>query len=280
VAIAVTTPPAAVSGGALASPGVVAASASVPGQQASGGAGVTLAGLSVAVTVPAAQAGASASIAAVTVTALFTAPQPAVRRDQAVTAVTVSATALFPVPAVAAVSGFTGTVTWTVQAAPPRWTAEPGPFRWHAQAAPSRWRTSPAPPRWAVSPALPRWRIIMTLFEPIAAISLEEVNVTWTSGLAGTSIDPTGATEGEPALPVEMAFPVSSGNPAEPAQPTVWFTASWLIGGTSTGYTAQCLVGPGGGVVTLTAGLSFDCWAKVLGSPEVPAKYAGALPVF
>jgi len=120
----------------------------------------------------------------------------------------------------------------------------------------------------------------MTLFEPIAAISLEEVNVTWTSGLAGTSIDPTGQTEGEPALPVEMAFPVSSGNPAEPAQPSVWYTATWLLGGTSTGYTAQGLVGPPSGVTILTAGMSYDVWGKVLGSPEVPAKFAGTQPVY
>lgn len=120
----------------------------------------------------------------------------------------------------------------------------------------------------------------MASFAPIAAISLEEVNVTWTSELAGTSIDPTGATAGSTLLPVQMAFPVSSGNPAAPAEPVTWLTASWLLGGTSIGYVAQCLVGPGGGVVTLTAGLSFDVWSRVSGTPEVPAKYAGSLPVF
>jgi len=118
------------------------------------------------------------------------------------------------------------------------------------------------------------------MFEPISAISLEEVNVTWESGLVGTRIDPTGQTEGEPALPVQMAFPVSSGNPAGPAQPTAWFTASWLIGGTSIGWVSQALVGPGGGVVTLTAGMSYDVWGKVLGSPEVPAKFAGTQEVY
>jgi hypothetical protein len=121
---------------------------------------------------------------------------------------------------------------------------------------------------------------MMSEFAPIAAISLEEVNVTWTSELAGTSIDPTGATAGEPALPVQMAFPVSSGNPAAPAEPSAWFTASWLIGGTSIGWVAQCLVGPGGGAVTLTAGLPVDVWSKVTGEPEVPARYAGTLPVY
>lgn len=117
-------------------------------------------------------------------------------------------------------------------------------------------------------------------FAPVAAISLEMINVTWTSELAGTSVDPTGATTGEAALPVQMAFPVSSGNPAAPAEPSSWFAASWLLGGTSIGYTAQCLVGPGGGVVTLTAGLTVDVWSKILGSPEVPARFAGSLAVY
>jgi hypothetical protein len=116
-------------------------------------------------------------------------------------------------------------------------------------------------------------------FAPIAAISLEEINVTWTSELAGTSIDPTGQTANQPALPVQMAFPVSTGNPAEPAQPSVWLTASWLLGGTSIGFVSQALVGPGG-VVTLTAGLSYDVFGKVSGTPESPVKFAGTIEVF
>lgn len=119
----------------------------------------------------------------------------------------------------------------------------------------------------------------MTLFAPISALSLEYVNATWTSDLDGTSVDPTGQTQGQPELPVQMAFPVSSGNPSAPAQPTVWYTASWLLGGTSVGYTAQCLVGPGGGVTTLTAG-QFDAWGRIAGSPEAPEKFVGTLPVF
>jgi hypothetical protein len=246
----------------------------------SAGAGVTLAALSVQVTVPAAGAHAGASVAALTVTALFTAAQPAVRRDQVAAALTVTLTALLPVPGVTAVSGFTGTVTWTAHPAPPRWHAQPAPARWQARPGSPRWHAEAAPARWHVIPAAPRWRIIMTNFAPIAAVSLEEVNVTWTSELAGTSIDPTGATSGQPALPVSMAFPVSSGNPALPAEPVTWFAASWLLGGTSIGYIAQALVGPGGGVVTLTAGLSFDVWSRVSGAPEVPARFAGSLPVY
>lgn len=117
-------------------------------------------------------------------------------------------------------------------------------------------------------------------FAPIAAISLEKVNVTWTSELAGTSIDPTGQTVGQAILPVQMAFPVSSGNPAEPASPVTWYTASWLLGGTSIGYVAQCLVGPAGGVVTLTAGMAFDVFGKISGAPESPVKFAGTIEVF
>lgn len=120
----------------------------------------------------------------------------------------------------------------------------------------------------------------MAVFPPIAAVSLEEVNVQWESGLAGTTVDPTGQSEGEPALPVYFAFPQTSGNYRAPAQPITWFSASWVLGGTSIGYTAQCLVGPGGGVVTLTAGLTYDCWSKVSGSPESPVKFAGTLSVY
>ena len=119
----------------------------------------------------------------------------------------------------------------------------------------------------------------MALFPPIAAISLEEVNVTWESGLAGTTVDPTGQTDGEPALPVQFAFPQSSGNYSAPAQPVSWVTGSWLLGGTSIGYTAQALVGPGG-TVTLTAGLQYDCWTRITGSPESPVKFAGTIGVF
>ena len=119
----------------------------------------------------------------------------------------------------------------------------------------------------------------MSSFPPIAALSLEEVNVTWTSELAGTTVDPTGVTAGSTLLPVQMAFPVSTGNPSAPAEPVTWLTASWLIGGTSIGYVSQALVGPGG-VVTLTAGIAYDCWGKITGTPESPVKFAGSIEVY
>lgn len=142
------------------------------------------------------------------------------------------------------------------------------------------WSVIPAGPRWKCGPFQARWRIAMTLFSPIAALSLECVNVLWLSDLDGTVIDPTGQATGQPELPVQMAFPQTSGNYAGPAEPSVWYTASWLLNGTGRGFVAQALVGPGGGVVTLTAGLTYDVWGKVTASPEVPARFVGTLPVY
>ena len=79
---------------------------------------------------------------------------------------------------------------------------------------------------------------------------------------------------------MQIAFPLSSGNYAAPAEPTVWFAASWLLGGTGKGYISQALVGPGGGVVTLTAGQQYDVWSKISGTPESPEKFAGVLPAY
>jgi len=119
----------------------------------------------------------------------------------------------------------------------------------------------------------------MTAFEPVSAASLAEINITWTSRLCGTAIDPTGQTAGQAALTVLMAFPVSSGDPFEPSPAVTWYPASWLLGSTSAGYVAQCLVGPGG-VVTLAAGLQYDTWSMIEGAPEQPMVFAGTLPVY
>ena len=122
----------------------------------------------------------------------------------------------------------------------------------------------------------------MTAFKPVAAASLAYVNITWTSELLGTVIDPTGVSAGSTLLPVLMAFPLSSGNPLEPAQAVTWYAASWLLGSTAAGYTSQCLVGPTGegGLVQLTAGIPVDVWGSVQGVPEVPKIYAGQLAVY
>lgn len=120
----------------------------------------------------------------------------------------------------------------------------------------------------------------MSVFPPIAAVSLEDVNVEWTSALAGTKIDPTGQTSGQPLLSVNFAFPLSSGNLLRPAEPVAWFAGSWLLGGNAAFYVAQCLVGPSPGVIQLTAGQVYDVWCQILGSPEQPARFAGQLSVY
>jgi hypothetical protein len=111
-------------------------------------------------------------------------------------------------------------------------------------------------------------------FAPISALSLQEINIRWTSDLDGTVIDPIAG-----ALTVQFAVPLSSGNAAAPAQPVTWLAASWLPNGTGKGYIAQGLVGPGG-AVTLLAGRSYDVWGKILGSPEQPVVFAGVQPVY
>ena len=122
----------------------------------------------------------------------------------------------------------------------------------------------------------------MTAFQPVSAAGLAYINVTWTSELLGTVIDPTGQSAGSTLLPVLTAFPVSSGNPLEPAQAVTWYTAYWLLGSTAAGWTSQCLAGPsgGGGLVQLTAGMQYDIWGQVQGTPEVPKICAGTLPVY
>ena len=119
----------------------------------------------------------------------------------------------------------------------------------------------------------------MAGFQPISALSLENINVIWTADLAGTTIDPTGVSTSTTALVVQFAFPVSSGNPLLPAQPVTWYQGNWVLGTTIRGYVAQCPVGPGG-VVTFTPGQKYDVWSQVQGSPEQPEKYVGTQAVY
>lgn len=170
--------------------------------------------------------------------------------------------------------GDTGTSLWAAGIAAPRWHARPARCRWATRAAAPRWHATAASARWQAGPASPRWRIIMAEFEPIAAVSLEEINIAWTSDLDGTRIDPIAGN-----LTVQFAVPVSSGDETRPAQPASWFAASWLAGGTGKGYIAQGLVGPGG-AVTLAAGQKYDVWSRITGSPEAPAKFAGVQAVY
>lgn len=113
----------------------------------------------------------------------------------------------------------------------------------------------------------------------ISSLSLENVNVRWRTDFAGTSTDPTGQTPGQAELPVQFAFPASSGDVTGPASPSAWFTGSWLQDATGLGYVAECLVGPGGGVTQLAAG-RYDVWSKVTGGAESPVRFVGVLTVY
>ena len=258
--------PAAVAGaGQTAFPAALAVTAAEPQPQASGSAALTRAALAAASSIPVPSVTTTSVTTAypATVTAQANAPQPVVRQDQAVTAAVVTAAAGFPAPDVTTITGITGTVTWTATPAPPRWHAPPAPPRWHA------------------SPAPPRWKAALMNFEPIAAISLEEINIDWTSDLAGTEIDPTGVSPGSMLLTVQFAVPVSSGNPLAPAQPSVWAAAAWLLGANVKGYIAQGMVGPSSPTgITLTAGQAFDVWGKILGTPSSPVKFAGTIAAY
>lgn len=116
----------------------------------------------------------------------------------------------------------------------------------------------------------------MTEFEPIAAISQESVPAVWTSNIGGVVTDPTVLP-----MPVEFAFPVSSGNPLAPAEPSTWYPAAWVSGTTSRGFFAECPVGTGTTGPTLAAGKSYDVWSQVQAGPNnTVIKFVGVLPVY
>jgi len=168
----------------------------------------------------------------------------------------------------------------------PLWTAAPAALRWHAgpvdrawQVAPAttRWETSPSPTRWAAHAMPARWVILVAEFEPIASVSQEMINVSWTSDLGGSDVDPTTGP-----MPVQFAFPVSSGDQHHPASPVTWFTGTWLPDlGNYKGYIAQCSVGPTalGGLVQLAPG-AYDVWSWVQTGTENPRKFAGVQVVY
>lgn len=172
---------------------------------------------------------------------------------------------------------FTGVVlppreVWQLQSEV-RWRAGPLAARWGAQPETGRWRAEMSHARWAAQPEPARWRIKMTAFDPIAALSEENIPIRWTSDLDGTVIDPT-------ALVCQYALPVSSGNPASPAQPVTWFTGTWLTGGTGKGFVQLCPTGPGSTGPTLVVGQRYDVWGFIQGTPEAPKKYAGTVTVY
>lgn len=167
---------------------------------------------------------------------------------------------------------------WRAAPAAWRWKLVPADPRWRVAGAGTRWETVPSPPRWEAHAMPARWVILMAEFDPIASVSQEMINVSWTSDLGGSDQDPTAA----PAMPVQFAFPASSGDQNHPAAPVTWFAGTWLPDtGSYKGYIAQCSVGPTalGGLVQLTPG-KYDVWSWVQTGTENPRKFAGQLAVY
>ena len=165
--------------------------------------------------------------------------------------------------------------TFTPEPADPVWMAYPDRPEWAVEAAEVRWTAHGQAGEWAASVALPRWEIVMAVFEPIAAVSRENVNARWTSDQDGVVIDPVAQN-----LPVSFAFPVSSGDENHPAPPVTWYPGVWVTpNGSAKGFLAQCMVGPAGGVVVLTAG-HYDVWSRVTTATEQPAKFVGVQAVY
>lgn len=103
----------------------------------------------------------------------------------------------------------------------------------------------------------------------ISALSKEYVRVRVQLKVNGIDTNPTSDA-------VSMAF--MSGTTAPSTGD--FKTGSWETDATTSPatYWARCLVGPGGGVITLTAGL-YNVWLQITDSPEVPVRKCGLLRV-
>jgi hypothetical protein len=101
----------------------------------------------------------------------------------------------------------------------------------------------------------------------LSATSTEYVRVGVTGTESGVAVDPTGGA-------VSMAFMPTGDNTPDV---TDWKTAGWETSGSN--YYARALVGPTGGVVTLTPG-SYRVWVKWSVAPETPIQTVGRLYVY
>jgi hypothetical protein len=97
------------------------------------------------------------------------------------------------------------------------------------------------------------------------ATSLEYIKCRVEKRINGVVVSPTGDV-------VAMAFTLSKTGAG-----ATFKTADWET--TSEGYFVRCLIGPGGGETTLTAGKQYYVWVKITDSPEVPVKPGGMLNV-
>lgn len=103
-----------------------------------------------------------------------------------------------------------------------------------------------------------------------SALSTEYVRVPITAMDGSSAIVPTSDV-------VEMAFVAPGASP----ETLDWNSATWETDNTTTPttYYARCLVGPDGGVVTLTETL-YDVFVKVGDNPETVVHRTGAIAIF
>ncbi|GAC1397688.1 MAG: hypothetical protein NVSMB60_07970 [Mycobacterium sp.] len=102
----------------------------------------------------------------------------------------------------------------------------------------------------------------------MSAQTTEYVHVSVSAVFAGVTINPTTDV-------VSMAFTVPGTGPVS----ADWKAASWLVDTSVTPnvYYARALIGPSGGVITLTAAV-WDVWLRITDNPEAPVRRA-AQPV-
>jgi len=102
----------------------------------------------------------------------------------------------------------------------------------------------------------------------LAALSTQYIEIPVTELASGLPADPT-------TNPVHVAFMLGR------AQPDTgdWKTGSWETSGVNGAYFARVLVGPNGGVITLTPGL-YTVWLKIDASPETPIMQTGNVTVY
>lgn len=85
----------------------------------------------------------------------------------------------------------------------------------------------------------------------------------------GVQVNPTTYT-------VNMAFiPVISNSVPGLSD---WKAASWNTTAQG-GYVAQCLVGPSGGTITLTAGTTYNVWIQIIANPETFVANTGQVQI-
>lgn len=100
----------------------------------------------------------------------------------------------------------------------------------------------------------------------VAALSKEYVKVPVAATVNGATYNPT-------VDAVTIAFK----KPAETPAANEFLAASWeTINGK---YYARALIGPGGGVTTLTPG-RWNVWVKVTDNPEIPVIDAGQIEIY